>query len=126
MLSDNPQSELWMDDSVYPYYASLEQSDNQLQILTSQSDPGRLLAEPAGYQKTLQTVRDWLSNHGPRLYPTPIEKAELVVSAGCSERQLNICFRNLRARESHCTSFLSQSFYSTDDVSSVRRSYQRA
>lgn len=60
------------------------------------------VAQASKRTKRLQLFRQWLLDHASRPYPTRAEKAELAVASELSEDQVEVCLRNLRAREKHC------------------------
>ncbi|KAF2852157.1 hypothetical protein T440DRAFT_553594 [Plenodomus tracheiphilus IPT5] len=49
-------------------------------------------------RKHVSIIKAWLSEHASSPYPTHQQKEELITSTGISERQLNVCLSNLRAR----------------------------
>ena len=100
--TDVPALAYYMQGLEFTHAGTTEQPDAHLQTLTSPNDPCQMPPSLSACQHRVQIVRRWLSDHASGPYPTPAEKAALTESAGCSEHQLNVCFRNLRAREKHC------------------------
>ncbi|KAG9192973.1 hypothetical protein G6011_11707 [Alternaria panax] len=98
---DTPDLDICMQDQQFPYLDPGNHSEGRTQNLLSRYSPSHIPDETIERQGPLHIVRRWLAEHASPPYPTPTEKAELAASAGCSEHQLNICFRNVRAREKH-------------------------
>lgn len=92
----------WMQDAELIHAGPIEQPEDYLQISMSQRSPYRNPSASTECQSLRKIVRRWLSDHASRPYPSRIEKKTLTESAGCSVEQLEICFRNMRAREKHC------------------------
>jgi len=101
MYTDVPGFDFDMQGVEFAHADTMEQPDAHLRILTSPNEPCQMRPNLSACQHRVQIVRRWLSDHASRPYPNLTEKAALAASAGGSEHQLNVCFRNLRAREKH-------------------------
>ena len=109
----------WMQDAELIHAGPIQQPDDDLQISLSQCSPYGNPSASTECQSLRKIVRRWLSDHASRPYPSRIEKKTLTESTGCSVEQLEICFRNIRAREKHCKPMLSCVDYPTDITYSV-------
>jgi len=119
MHTEHPDFDLWIQDVEFTHAGQIEQPNIHLQTSPTQYNTLRIPSELNDCQRRLRIVRHWLSDHASRPYPTRTERAELAASAGCSVHQLNICFRNIRARQKHCKPVLSSFDYPADVASSV-------
>jgi hypothetical protein len=118
--------ELWMQEPVIPREEILENSGFPLQTSTLQPAPSRVSRQLTERQRRPQVVRNWLSDHASWPYPTTAQKEILITATGYTERQLDVCLSNLRARNKNCKSHVLYSFAASIDIaSSIAWPYQR-
>ena len=109
----------WRLDAGWIHADPTQQPEDHPQTSTSQGSPHLNPFKSTGNRGLRRIVRRWLSDHASQPYPSQTEKHTLAESAGCSVDQLEICFRNIRAREKHCKPVLSCLDYPADITFSV-------
>jgi hypothetical protein len=93
-----------MQDLVRMHTGLNDRSHYSLQESNPHPDLCQGSSQPTGRPKPPQVVRSWLLDHASCPYPTRAEKLGLIEATGCTERQLDACLSNFRARNKKCKS----------------------